>query len=219
MNTTPFFGSPRSRIIFAADLPSEAENCRVLDQIADEIDVIKVNVPLVFRESPRVITRLRDRYALPVFADVKIADVPHTCRGITAVMKDAGAGAVMVHGIVGPDAIQDCIDAAAGQLGVIVQLELTHPGGLMFTQPISADVAAAAATLDIFGVQAPGNRPDRIRVIRQIVGPEATIVCCGVGAQGGTYRGALDAGGSYVIVGRAIYDAPDPRTAVRDLQA
>ncbi|MCE9531287.1 MAG: orotidine 5'-phosphate decarboxylase [Planctomycetes bacterium] len=51
MNTTPFFGSPRSRIIFAADLPSEAENCRILDQIAEEVDVIKVNVPLILRET------------------------------------------------------------------------------------------------------------------------------------------------------------------------
>ncbi|MCE9531286.1 MAG: orotidine 5'-phosphate decarboxylase [Planctomycetes bacterium] len=132
-------------------------------------------------------------------------------------MKEAGAAAVMVHGIVGPDAIQDCIDTAAGELGVIVQLELTHPGGLIFTQPIAADMAAAAAVLDIFGVQAPGNRPERIREIRAIVGPEPIIVCCGVGAQGGTYHQALKAGGTYVIVGRAIYNAADPKKAVQAL--
>jgi orotidine-5'-phosphate decarboxylase len=200
--------------MFAADKPTLSENCQVLDWVADRVDVIKISTALVFKESPSVVQRLKERYGLPVFADVKIADVPHTCRAITQSMKDVGADAVMVHGIVGPDAIQDCIDTAGGKLGVIVQLELTHPGGLMFTQGIAEDMAAAASALDIFGIQAPGNRPNRIRAFRAIVGPGATIVCCGIGAQGGKYKEALDAGGDYAIIGRAIYDAEDPSAAV-----
>lgn len=208
------FGVPRSRIILAADKPTLAENCRVLDKVADRVDVIKISTALVMTESPEVVPRLRERYGLPVFADLKVADVPHTCQAITKVMKDVGANAVMVHGIVGPDAIQDCIETADDELGIIVQLELTHPGGLMFTQGIADDMAAAASTLDIFGVQAPGNRPNRVSAIRKIVGEGATIVCCGIGAQGGKYREALEAGGSYAIIGRAIYDADDPGAAV-----
>lgn len=208
------FGIPRSRIILAADKPTLAENCRVLDEVADRVDVVKISNALVMKESPDVVTRLRERYGLPIFADLKVADVPHTCRAITQVMKDVGANAVMVHGIVGPDAIQDCIDTADSELGIIVQLELTHPGGLMFTQGIADDMAAAASTLDIFGVQAPGNRPHRVSQIRKIVGDEAVLVCCGVGAQGGKYHDALGAGGTYAIIGRAIYDASNPAAAI-----
>lgn len=209
----PFFGRPKSRIILAADLSTEEQNCRVLDQVADSIDVIKISTALVFRETAAVIGRLRARYNLPIFADVKVADVPHTCRAITATLRDAGAQAVMVHGIVGPDGIQECIEEAGQDMGIIIQLELTHPGGKVFTQGIADDMAAAASVLDIFGVQAPGNRPERIRAIRGIVGPEATIVCCGVGVQGGNMRDVLLSGGDYAIIGRSIYAAEDPRAA------
>lgn len=217
MNTRDYFGPPNSRIIFAADLPSEAGNSRVLEMIADKVDVIKVNIPLILRESPAVITRLRNRFGLPVFADVKIADVPHTCREIVKIMRDAAASAVMVHGIVGPDALAECMDAAAGALGLIVQLELTNPGGLIFTQPIANDMARAASLLDVYGYQSPGNRPERIRAIRDIVGPEPVIVCCGIGVQGGVYGDAIDAGGTYAIVGRAIYNSPNPLKAVQEI--
>lgn len=214
-----FFGEPRSRIIFAADMTTLDDNCRVLDKCADQVDVVKINVPLVLRETPDVVRQLKERFGLPIFADMKVADVPHTCRGIISVMKDAGADAVMVHGIVGPDALQDCVDAASGSLGIIVQLELTHPGGLMFTQGIAEDMAAAATTVDVFGFQAPGNRPDRIHAIRSLVGPTPVIVCCGVGAQGGVHHKVLAAGGDYAIIGRAIYNSPDPCSAIKALTA
>jgi orotidine-5'-phosphate decarboxylase len=214
-----YFGVPRSHIILAADKPTYEENCRVVEQVHDKIDVIKISTALVLQESPRVVKRLQDRFGLPVFADMKIADVPHTCCAIVGVMKEAGANAVMVHGFVGPDAIQDCIEEADGKLGVIVQLELTHPGGLLFTQPIAEDMASAAASLDIFGVQAPGNRPQRVSAIRSIVGDDVAVVCCGVGAQGGKYGEVLAAGGDYAIIGRAIYNADDPAAAVEDILA
>lgn len=206
-----FFGPIKSGIIFAADLPSLEENCQILDQIHSQIDVIKINVPLIYRDTPEVITRLNEKYEVPVFADIKIADVPHTCVAIVDIVREFGAAAVMVHGIVGPDCLQDCIDATNDELGIIVQLELTNPGGIMFTQPIADDMASAASLLDIYGTQAPGNRPERISAIRQIVGPDRVIVCCGVGAQGGSYHAVREAGGDYAIIGRAIYQSEDPR--------
>ncbi|MDX9720472.1 MAG: orotidine-5'-phosphate decarboxylase [Myxococcota bacterium] len=213
-----FFGELRSAIIFAADLPSFAENARILDQIRAHIDVVKINCPLLYREGVGVIGRLVRDYGLPVFADIKVADVPHTNAAIVELMAEQGAAAVMVHGIVGPDGIQAAIDAAASQLAIIVQLELTNPGGKLFTQPIAEDMAGLAKELGAFGVQAPGNRPERIQRIRSIVGPEMVIVCCGVGRQGGRFQAVRRAGGSYAIIGRAIYEADDPIAAIEELR-
>lgn len=44
-----------------------------------------------------------------------------------------------------------------------------------------------------------------------------TIVCCGVGYQGGTYQSVLKAGGNYPIIGRAIYEADHPKEAIKQL--
>jgi orotidine-5'-phosphate decarboxylase len=214
-----FFGERRSGIIFAADLPTYDDNARVLEQIADVVDVIKVNVPLLYVETPKVVQRLARTFGLPVFADLKIADVPHTNNKIVEIAAENEASAVMVHGIVGPDALMGCVETADGRCGIIVQLELTNPGGKLFTARIADEMAQLASGLGVYGMQAPANRPERIAAIRNIVGPEAVVVCCGVGAQGGSLGEVLRCGGSYGIIGRSIYAAPDPRAAVTEIVA
>lgn len=209
-----FFGTPNTRIMFAADLPTYDENAEILDRICDTVDVIKVNCPLVYREGMSVISRLRDRFERPVFADLKVADVPHTNAAIVALARESGAAAVMVHAFTGPDGIEAAIEASQEKIGIICQIELTNPGGQIFNAPIADDMARLAGSCRIFGVQAPGNRPDRIAAIREIVGPERTIVCCGVGAQGGNYRKVIDSGGTYAIIGRAIYNSTAPAATI-----
>ena len=212
------FGNWKNGIIFAADLPSSEDNFAVLDKIQESIDVIKLSGFLAFKESVACIKAFKKRYKKPIFADFKIADVPHTNEKIIEMVKDKGGDAVMVHGIIGPDGIDSCIKAADGQEGIIMQIELTNPGGLIFTSPLALDLAKLAANSDVYGVQAPGNRPDKIAKIRQIVGQDKVIVCCGVGHQGGTYQSVLRAGGNYPIIGRAIYEACDPNQAIEELK-
>ena len=212
------FGKWESGIIFAADLPTSEDNFRVLDEIVDSIDVIKLSSFLALKESVTCVRRFKDRYKKPIFCDFKIADVPHTNEKIVSMVRDQGGDAVMVHGIIGPDGIESCIKAATGEVGVIMQIELTNPGGLIFTSPIALDMAKLAAYFDVYGVQAPGNRPDRIAEIRGIIGAEKVIVCCGVGYQGGSYQKVLKAGGNYPIIGRSIYDSLDPKKAIKDLK-
>jgi orotidine-5'-phosphate decarboxylase len=215
----PYFGSRKTSIILAADLPTLDDNLSLIDRVADHVDVIKIASPLVYREGARAIRAVADRSHKPVFADLKVADVPHTDARIVDLVRRFGGAAVMVHGFVGPDALEDCMEAARDQIGIIVQLELTNPGGAMFTQPIAEDMARLAREIGVYGVQAPGNRPDRIRAIRGVVGPEMTVVCCGVGAQGGTYGTVLASGGTYAIIGRSIYEAADPVRAIYQILA
>jgi orotidine-5'-phosphate decarboxylase len=66
------------------------------------------------------------------------------------------------------------------------------------------------------GIVAPATRPERISELRRIIG-DLEIISPGVGAQGGKASDALRAGADFVIVGRAIYDAPDPGAAARKL--
>jgi orotidine-5'-phosphate decarboxylase len=211
------FGTRRTGLILAADLPTLEQNMAVIEQVRDVVDVIKIGSPLVYGEGMQVIRRLKDRFGIPVFADLKVSDVPHTNAKIIRQVVAQGGDAVMVHGIVGPDGLADAVEAADGKLGIIVQLELTNPGGKLFTQPIADDMAAMGASQSVYGFQAPGNRPERVATIRRIVGAEPVIVCCGVGHQGGACGSVFAAGANYAIVGRAIYNAARPRQAAADV--
>jgi len=67
-----------------------------------------------------------------------------------------------------------------------------------------------AVELGAAGIVAPATRPERLNLFRQIVG-DKLILSPGVGAQGGTVADPIRAGADYIIVGRAIYDAANPR--------
>lgn len=200
-----------SHIIIALDTEDEAKAYEVMDQCADLVDCIKLTYPLVFKSGIKIISKLKEKYSLPIFADFKVADVPVTNEKIIKTVGYYGADAIMVHGIVGPDGLEEAMKAGGDDVAIIVQTEFTHPGGIVFTQGIANSLVELAKKTGCQAVQAPGNRPDRIREVKSIIGEDMKIVCCGVGAQGGEYDKVLEAGGDFVIIGRAIYNAENPR--------
>jgi orotidine-5'-phosphate decarboxylase len=216
---TNYFGNVKTGIVFAADLPTLRESIEVIDQVVDLVDVIKVCSPLVYKEGASSIRILAEQFGKPVFADLKVADVPHTSAKIVDLVRTNGGSAVMVHGFIGVDGIDECLEAACGEVGIIIQIELTNPGGKMFTQPVAEQMAQLYADMPIFGIQAPGNRPERIRRFRDLIGLDKVVVCCGVGKQGGSYRSVMESGGTYAIVGRSIYESSNPRRSVEELMA
>lgn len=203
--------------MLALDVPDRRAAFRLLDRVSAEIDVIKFNYPLVLKEGLEIITGVRKAYDKPILADFKIADVPITNNRIISLCREAGADGVMVQGFIGIDAIQSAIEAA-GEMKVFVVTQLTNPGGLDFTGRFTEEFAEMARMLGAAGVQAPGNRPQVVRKVREIVGEELMIACCGIGAQGGKFGGAIAAGGDFEIIGRAIYQAPDPARAAAEIR-
>ena len=94
--------------------------------------------------------------------------------------------------------------------------EMSHPGGKEFTAPVADRIAQMAREVGARGIVAPATRPERVAALRRIIG-DLEIISPGVGAQGGKASDALRAGADYVIVGRSIYNAPDPREAARNM--
>ena len=92
---------------------------------------------------------------------------------------------------------------------VFVVVEMSHPGGLEFTRPVSEKLAALAVEAKAAGIIAPATRPERVAHYRKLVG-DLKILATGVGAQGGSAGDVIKAGADYVIVGRSIYESKDP---------
>jgi orotidine-5'-phosphate decarboxylase len=80
-------------------------------------------------------------------------------------------------------------------------------------------LAEMAVEWGAHGVIIGATRPEVITRVRELVGQGLAIYSPGVGAQGGDARKALDAGSTYIIVGRAIYNAPDPEKAAMEFRA
>jgi len=202
----------RRRLILALDVTSRAEAKRVVDLSKDYLDAIKINWPLILAAGPDIITELAK--VKDVLCDLKIADIPSINTLIVDQAVKRGASAVICHGFVGDDSVKACVDAAKGQAFVVT--EMSHPGGKQFTAPVADKLAALAKSSGARGIVAPATRPERIMDLRKIIG-KLEIISPGVGAQGGKASDALKAGADYIIVGRAIYESPDPKAAAKAL--
>ena len=196
----------RTRLILALDVTDRQEAMRVVSEVADHVDAVKVGYPAVLplgMELVEEISRSAD-----VICDFKVADIPNTNRLIVEEVFRRGASGVIVHGFMGTDSVRACVDAANGD--VFVLAEASHPGGKEFTQPVADRLARLAVEAGASGIIAPATRPERVKELREIVG-SLLILCPGVGAQGGSASDTIAAGADYVIVGRSIYQAEDPK--------
>jgi len=202
----------KNRIILALDVKSRMDALRVVESARESVDAVKVGWPLILAAGPDVIidiAKIKD-----VICDMKIADIPSVNTLIVQQAMSRGASAVICHGFTGEDSVKACVDAAKGQVFVVT--EMSHPGGKEFTAPVADKLAALAKSAGARGIVAPATRPDRIADLRRIIG-NLEIISPGVGAQGGKASDALKAGADYIIVGRAIYESPDPKAAAKAL--
>ena len=199
----------QSRVILALDEVRPEKAFQVAEQVHDLVDAIKINWPLVLATSPETITRLSKM--APVICDFKVADIPNTVSLIVSQAVRRGAEGVIVHGFTGSDSVKAAVAAADGR-DIFVVTEMSHPGGAEYTAPAAESLAKMAVDCGAAGIIAPATRPERVAVLRRIVG-DLLILSPGVGAQGGSASATLDKGADYVIVGRSIYGAEDPRSA------
>lgn len=205
-------------IILALDPTSRTEAIRIAEAAAPHIDAIKIGYPLVLAEGLGVVREL-EHLNLPLIADFKVADIPNTNKLITELVFSAGFQGIICHGFPGPDSVEACVEVAHIHHGeCYVVAEMSHPGGATFFQGgIAEQIAAFVHTTGADGIIAPATRPERTRILREIIGTKK-ILSPGVGAQGGdphAIAGIVDG----IIVGRAIYEAADPAAAAAEYES
>ncbi|MBV8033097.1 MAG: orotidine-5'-phosphate decarboxylase [Betaproteobacteria bacterium] len=218
------------RLIVALDLPSAAEARSLVEALGDSVRFYKVGLELFSTEGYFPLVRwLADR-GNKVFADLKLFDIPETVRRATANVSRSGASFLTVH------AHSSVLRAAAAEkgamkiLGVTVltsfdQSDLEEMGA---TKPLDELVEARArATLES-GCDGVISSPHEAARLKQRFGSRLLVVTPGIrpasAAKGDQKRTmgveeAFRAGADYIVVGRPIRDAADPRAAALALQA
>lgn len=204
-----------TRLILALDVTDREQALSLAARLRHYFDAIKIGYPLILAAGLGVVEEIAS--IAPVIADLKVADIPNTNRLICQAAFKAGASGVIAQAFPGKDSLLACAESAAEHgADLYVVTEMSHPGAEMFMAPQAERMARLAAEVGAAGVVAPATRPERIRLIRSIIG-ERIIISPGVGAQGGSAGAALQAGADYIIVGRSIYGAEDPEGAAERL--
>jgi orotidine-5'-phosphate decarboxylase len=205
----------KTGLIVALDVLSSEEAIKVAKQVRGHVDAIKIGLPLILYTSAKIIGAIKDATNLPIIADLKLSDVCDFT-GISArALIQFGADGVTVHGFVGPESVKACIKAVGPHKDVIVMTEITHPDSAMFMDQVSIGIATMARSLGASSIQVPGNKPEKIKRLRQVVGSQMTIFCCGMGVQGGEFGHAIAEGADFEMVGRSIYKSACPEESAK----
>ena len=207
----------KNKIILALDVNTMESAMKIAGEVSDYINTIKIGYPLALAEGLESIILIKEEFDCNVIADFKVADIPETNSKIADLTFKAGADAVIVHGFVGNDSVEACLESGEDHgKDVFLLTEMSHPGASRFLKGVSEDIAAMGVEMGIKNYVAPATKLDRLEKIRNIVGNDSFIISPGVGAQGGDATKTLKFADA-VIVGRSIYLAEDPENAVKSI--
>ena len=205
-------------LILALDVTEKKRALAIAEACAPHIDAIKVGYPLALAAGLSIAGDLK-KTGLPLIADFKVADIPNTNQLICDQVFLAGFSAVICQGFCGMDSVKACVASARAYHGeCYVVAEMSHPGGKeFFSGGIAEQIAANAVIAGADGIIAPATRPDRVAALRGFVG-DKKILSPGVGTQGGSVDSIAELVDG-IIVGRSIYEAPDPAAAAQSYAA
>jgi len=223
---------PRERLIVALDVGAASEAERILERIGDAANFYKIGLELVYGGEGLGLARRLAASGRKVFLDLKLHDIPNTVERATARIAEAGATFLTVHGY--PQTMRaaraGARDSALRLLAVTVltscdDADLMEAGYRFGVAALVAKRAEQARALGVDGIVASAEEAAQVR---EAVGGAMILVTPGVrpeGAEAGdqkrvaTPARAIRLGADYLVVGRPITGAPDPRRAAEAIVA
>jgi orotidine-5'-phosphate decarboxylase len=221
----PLATPPRDRLIVALDVASVAAAETMIGRLGDSVTFYKIGYQLAYAGGLPLVRRLSGA-GKKVFADLKLHDIGNTVgRGVESVAA-LGATFLTVHAY--PQTMKAAVEARAGSgLKILAVTVLTsyddgdlHAAG--YRLGVSDLVEARAQQAQVLGVDGLVCSPEEAASLRRIVGHQMNLVTPGVrpaGAAAGdqkrimTPARAIAAGADYLVVGRPVMEAPDPKAA------
>lgn len=216
---------PRDRLVVALDVPSVEEAKGLIETLGDSVGVYKIGLELLFSGGFALAQGLARHHQ--VFVDAKLLDIETTVERATAAVAASGAAFLTVHALDAKTldaAVRGRADTKLKLLGVTVltnlaREDLKEQGVDRSPEELAVYRAMLAQEAGFDGVVASGQEA---ATLRNALGPGVLIVTPGVrpkGAEGHdqtrtmTPAEAIVAGANYIVVGRPITRAADPREA------
>jgi orotidine-5'-phosphate decarboxylase len=214
----------RDRLIVALDLPDVETAEALVARLGDSVVFYKIGMELIYGGGGLALAERLIGAGKKVFVDLKLHDIPHTVERGAAQIARLGATFLTVHAY--PQTMRAALEGAGGELkllGVSVltsadDADLTEAGYAFGARALVSRRAEQAEALGMAGLVASAAEVAGLRA----EGRKLTLVCPGIRPAGGaagdqkrvaTPGQAVADGADYLVVGRPITGASDPRAA------
>src|ERR1044071_9242350 len=221
-------------IIAALDVPTAEQALKLAKEIAPVVGAFKIGSELFTAAGPDIVKRVRDTGA-SVFLDLKFHDIPNTVAKAVASAVRLDVQMLTVHTCGGAEmmrAAEESAQRTALQLGRAAPLLLgvtvltSHDNAsrdeIGCTANVGRQVERLAQLAMESGLRGLVCSPLEIADLRRTLPEKIQLVTPGIrtGAEKSddqkrtlTPREALDAGANWLVIGRPIYAAENPRAA------
>ena len=228
-------GGVRDRLIVALDTPDLATALGHVERLGDGILWYKVGLQLFCAAGRDAVLALAERRK-QIFLDLKLHDIPATVERAVGALRGLPVSFLTIHASGGPEMLRAAALAARG-LGTLRLLGVTMLTSLDGTEipalwtretDLTAKVLALAELSAESGLDGVIASPLELEALRKRHAPPFLIVTPGirsVDAPGDDQKRTLSLpeafarGADYVVVGRPILKAPDPRAVLASYEA
>jgi orotidine-5'-phosphate decarboxylase len=222
--------APRERLIVALDLSSVEAAEALVVRLGDAVSFYKIGYQLAYAGGLSYAQKLTGA-GKQVFLDLKLHDIGNTvAQGVKSVAR-LGVTFLTVHAY--PQTMQAAVEARGGMLRILGVTVLTSYDdndlqAAGYETSVKALVARRADQARALGVDGLVCSPEEAANVRAIAGAGMALVTPGIrptGAEAGdqkrimTPAAAIAAGADYLVVGRPIVAASDPRAAAEAIVA
>lgn len=221
----------RGRLIVALDVPDVAQAERLVAEMGDSVSFYKVGMELAYGGGLGLVARLAAS-GKQVFLDLKLHDIPNTVERAVAQVSRLGATFLTIHAY--PQTMRAAVAGRRGSklqlLGVSVltscdDADLKEAG---YAHGVSALVSKRAVQAQAAGVDGLVASAAETPALRARLGDDLLLVIPGIrpaGADVGDQKRvatpgqAVKDGADYLVIGRPVTQASDPRAAAEAIVA
>ena len=224
---------PKDFIIFPLDLPDYDQAMHYVDILKDKVGLFKVGLELFISQGPKILKSIRDAGGAGIFLDLKLHDIPETVKRAVKVIADLDVTFTTVHCGESINMLESAVKGAEGRVGILGVTVLTSVSqkdiiAAGFNDRFSSDLtglvmkrAETAKKTGCAGVVCSGLEAG---VIKNKFGNNFLAVTPGIRPAWDktakddqqrimTPAQAIKNGADYLVIGRPIRDANDPREA------
>lgn len=228
-------GAKHGEVILALDVATRADAELFLDRIGGDLRWVKIGLQLFVREGPDLVGAIARR-GHKIFLDLKLHDIPNTVASAIRSLRGRPCDLLTIHAAGGSEMMREAVTAARETNPTLLLLAVTVLTSLDDTGLAATGVADGAATQVerlarlALGAGVPGLicSPMELPALRAKFGPGPLLVTPGIRPSGSaagdqkrtlTPREAAAAGADFIVVGRPLLQAKDPRAALAALRA
>jgi orotidine-5'-phosphate decarboxylase len=222
-----------SQVILALDSSDMASTVEMINLTKEHIGIYKLGLEFYLAHGKSGVKEIQSRFTdIELFLDLKLHDIPNTVAGACRSVADINPKFLTVHASGGSKMISAASSALPKveitAVTILTSLDQEQMLAMGLSENIENLTLSLAKNAICSGARAIVSSPQEVSLLRKHLGEKVTLITPGVRPSGAerddqerimTPRQAIEAGADFVVIGRPITKASDPKQAAEAITA